>query len=83
MNSKNTFVWFVLAVVLFASILLFNHYQRAPVAAPGNILPGLQTSTVTAIQVIPAGALEISRRSQGRRLAADQARFLSGAGRRD
>jgi Domain of unknown function (DUF4340) len=59
MNSKNTFVWFVLAAGLFASILLLDRYQRPPVVSTIDILPGLQPASVTSVQVIPAGSLEI------------------------
>ena len=59
MNSKTTGIWFVVAATLFAFIFDFQqHYHaRRPISA--NILAGLQPSTVTSIQVIPAGALEI------------------------
>jgi hypothetical protein len=59
MNSKNTFVWFVLAAVLFASIFLLNRYLRPPAISARSILPALQPASVTSLQVIPAGALEI------------------------
>ena len=59
MNAKNTWTWFVVAAVLFASILFLNRYLRPPSVPMQNVLPGLQPSAVTSIQVIPAGALEI------------------------
>jgi hypothetical protein len=59
MSTKNTFVWFLLAAGLFVSILLLNRYLYQPAASNGNILPGLQASLVTSVQVIHAGALEI------------------------
>jgi hypothetical protein len=59
MNTKNTWTWFVVAAVLFAAIFLLDRYLRPPFASMGNILPGLQSSSVTSIQVIPAGAFEI------------------------
>jgi hypothetical protein len=59
MNTKNTWTWFVVAAVLFAAIFLLDRYLRPPSASTGNILPGLQSSSVTSIQVIPAGAFEI------------------------
>jgi hypothetical protein len=59
MNSKNTLVWFVLAAGLFASILLLNRYLHPPAVSSGDILPGLQPASVTSVQVIPAGSLEI------------------------
>jgi hypothetical protein len=59
MNTKNTFVWFVTAVVLFASILLLNRYLHPPAPVVRNLMPGLQPSAVTSVQVSPAGILEI------------------------
>ena len=59
MNTKNTLVWFVIAAGLFAVIILLNRFHRPPAVATGNVLSGLDASTVTSLQVIPAGALEI------------------------
>jgi Domain of unknown function (DUF4340) len=65
MSTKNTFVWFVVATGLFASILLLNRYLHPPAAATRNMLPGLQASLATSVQLIPAGALEIRADRQG------------------
>jgi hypothetical protein len=59
MNSKNTLIWLVLAVVLFLGISVFEHFFRSEPAGPSAILTDLQPSTVTSVQVIPANALEI------------------------
>jgi hypothetical protein len=59
MNTKNTWVWFAVAAVLFAGVYCFDRYLRPPPVSIQNVLPGLQASTVTSIAVIPAGALEI------------------------
>ena len=59
MKTKSTFFWFVLAAGLFASIIFLDHYLRPPAVATRNVLPGLQPLSVTSVQVIPAGALEI------------------------
>lgn len=59
MSTKNTFVWFVTAAVLFAAIFLLDRYLRPAPVLTRNILPGLQTSAVTSVQVIPNGSLEI------------------------
>jgi hypothetical protein len=59
MNTKNTWVWFAIAAVLFAGVYGFDRYLRPPPVSIQNILPGLQPSSVTSIEVIPAGALEI------------------------
>ena len=59
MNTKNTWTWFAVAAVLFAAIFLLDRYLRPASVSARNVLPGLQPSAVTSIQVIPAGALEI------------------------
>jgi hypothetical protein len=59
MNTKNTWIWLVVAAGLFAGIYVFDHYLRpAPVVVRG-ILPQLHSAAVTGVQVIPAGAFEI------------------------
>ena len=59
MNSKNTLIWLVIAAALFAFIFAFEHFLRPVVAEPSAILSGLQSASVTSVQVIPADALEI------------------------
>jgi hypothetical protein len=59
MNTRNTWTWFVVAAVLFASIFLLDRYMRPASVSARNVLPGLQPSAVTSIQVIPASAFEI------------------------
>ena len=62
MKSKTTTLWFVLAAMLAVAIWFFqNHFQPA---APGenNLFAGLHAGQVTRIQIIPAGAREISAR---------------------
>jgi hypothetical protein len=60
MNTKNTWTWLVVAAMLFASIYFPDRFMRPTTSATGSILPDLQPTTVTSIQVIPAGALEIA-----------------------
>jgi Domain of unknown function (DUF4340) len=59
MNTKNTWTWFVVAAVLFAAIFLLDRYLHPLAVSTRSVLPGLQSSLVTSIQMIPAGALEI------------------------
>ena len=59
MKTKSTFFWFVLAAGLFATIFLVDRYLRPPAVTTGYVLPGLRPESVTSVQVIPAGALEI------------------------
>jgi len=59
MNSKNTWLWLLLAATLFATIwYLDRHFQPAAVTASEG-WPALQLGQATCVQVIPAGALEI------------------------
>lgn len=60
MKRKTTLVWFVLAAALAASIWILEHHF--PVAAPDEsvLLAGLRAAEVNAVQIIPAGAREIS-----------------------
>jgi hypothetical protein len=60
MNSKHTLTWFIIAVALFAFIFTYEFFQRSVVPESPQIFPGLHPSAVTSIQVIPAGAPEIS-----------------------
>jgi uncharacterized protein DUF4340 len=59
MNSKTTGIWFALAAMLAAFIFIFQHYFSAPASVANAILPGLQPQSVTSVQIIPNGALEI------------------------
>jgi hypothetical protein len=59
MNSKTTVIWFTLAVILFAFIFVLQHYFRAPVNSVNEMIPGLQPQSVTSVQIIPSGTLEI------------------------
>ncbi len=59
MNSKTTGIWFVIAAALFAFILFWEHHVHGP-APNANILPELKLSSVTSVEIFPAGALEIS-----------------------
>jgi hypothetical protein len=60
MKSSSTTIWFVLAATLAATLwLLEKHFQ--PAAAGQNLLlAGLRADQITSLQIIPAGAREIS-----------------------
>jgi len=62
MKAKTTAIWFVLAAALFAFIWIYERNFQASPPAGNNLFPGLQVSDVTSVQVIPAGAKEISAR---------------------
>jgi hypothetical protein len=59
MNTKSTFAWFVVAAMLAAFIFVFQHWFRPTANVPGAIFSGLQPQSVTSVQVIPSGAVEI------------------------
>lgn len=59
MNSKNTWLWLVLAAALFATITFLDRHFHAAGPAALEGWPNFQLSQATSIQVIPAGALEI------------------------
>ncbi|MGA2244570.1 MAG: DUF4340 domain-containing protein [Verrucomicrobiota bacterium] len=60
MKSKTTVLWFMLATALAAAIGILNTYFQP--GAPGEkpLLAGLRADHVMGIQIIPAGAREIS-----------------------
>jgi hypothetical protein len=60
MNTKSTWTWLVVAAALFASIYVWDRFLHPPAVSTQGVLPGLQPSAVTSLQVIPVGALEIS-----------------------
>ena len=59
MKSKTTFIWFVLAATLFAGIWLSNKFLSPAAPSSNRLLAGLRASELTAVQISPAGALEI------------------------
>ena len=59
MNSKNTWIWFIVAAALFAFIFSFQRFSRSPATEPSHILSDLRPNAVTSVQVNPANAFEI------------------------
>jgi hypothetical protein len=60
MKSQTTVIWFVLAAILAAAIWLVEKHFTPGAAGQNVLLGGLRANQVTAIQIIPAGAREIS-----------------------
>lgn len=60
MNSKHTFTWFILAVVLFAFIIGYRFIEGSRPVESQELLPNLHPLTVTAVQVSPRDTAEIS-----------------------
>jgi hypothetical protein len=59
MKSKTTIYWLVLAVALAAAIWTLNRFAQ-PAAGERPVFAGLRPDRVTSLQIIPAGAREIS-----------------------
>lgn len=59
MNPKVTWFWTAVAAVLFAFIFLFERHWKKPPAGPPQVLPSLNASNVTGVQILPKGQLEI------------------------
>jgi hypothetical protein len=59
MNSRSTLRWLIVAVALFAFILVQQRYLRKPGGGPAKVLPSLKVGKVTSVQVRPAAQLEI------------------------
>ena len=60
MKSKTTAIWFALAVSLAAGIWLSQKFLQPAAPVVGNLLAGLRAGDLTAIQISPAGAREIT-----------------------
>ncbi len=60
MRSNTTFLWFVLAALLAAGIWVLEKYFQPAAPGPDLLFAGLRAERVTGIQIIPAGAREIS-----------------------
>src|SRR6266513_2054662 len=54
MNTKNTWIWIIVAAGLFAFIVLLKQFGVKPPVGPLPVLPGFKAAEVTSIQVHPA-----------------------------
>jgi hypothetical protein len=59
MNSKNTWIWIIVATVLFGVIMVLEQLRPAPPAGPAPLLPGFNSRIVTSVQVGHAGQMDI------------------------
>ena len=59
MNSKSTWIWITLAVVLSAAIFGVEKFGRKSAPELVALIPGLRAEKVTSVQFTPAGQLEI------------------------
>lgn len=60
MKPKTTAIWFVLAATLAAGIWFVNRFVQTGAPRPNQVFAGLRAGQVTGLQIIPAGAREIS-----------------------
>ena len=60
MKTKTTALWFVLAVALAASIWIVGKFFSPVAPTASRLFAGLRADQVTGIQIIPAGAHQIS-----------------------
>jgi hypothetical protein len=51
MNAKNTWIWFALAVGLFAFIFFFERHWGKPPPGPAPLLPGFKAVGVTGVRI--------------------------------
>ncbi len=59
MNSKNTWVWIIIASGLFGTILVLEKLRPEPPAGLAPLLPGFNPRIVTSVQVGHAGQIDI------------------------
>ena len=59
MNSKSTWLWFLLAAALFATIFFLDHHFRPAAGTVAEGWPDFRSAPVTRLEVIPAGAVAI------------------------
>ena len=59
MNPRITWRWIIVAVAVFAFIVVHQKYLRRTSSGPGRALPHLRAASVTSLQVRPAAGLEI------------------------
>jgi hypothetical protein len=60
MKSKTTGIWFLIAALLFAFIWFSQKYLQPAAPRVENLLGGLRPADITALEINPAGAREIS-----------------------
>ncbi len=60
MNAKPTILWFLLAVALAGAIWISDHYFQSAAAGAKPLCGGLRADQVTGLEIVPAGAREIS-----------------------
>lgn len=59
MNARSTWNWFLIAVALFAFIVLVERHWRQPRPGPQPVLSGFKAAAVNAVHIYPANRFEI------------------------
>jgi len=59
MNSRNTWIWIIVAAALLGVILVLEQLRPAPPAGLAPLLPGFNARIVTSVQVGHAGQVDI------------------------
>ena len=54
MNPKHTWLWVLVAAGLFTAVFLQHRFGSKPPAGPDRLLPGLETTGVTSLEILPA-----------------------------
>src|SRR5262245_47448684 len=55
MNPRNTWLWLIVAVLLFAVIYGLEKFGHKPETGPYRLLPGFNAAEVHSLQVLPKG----------------------------
>ena len=64
MNARQTFLWLLTAAVLFAFIFFYQRNRHLPPTGPARILANFDPAAVTAVQVRPAGPIQLQIRAE-------------------
>ena len=59
MNSKNTWVWFFVLVVLIGLVITSHKFSRDTAVGPERVIADFKATIITSVQVTPAGQLDI------------------------
>jgi hypothetical protein len=59
MNSKNTWVWLLVAAVLIGLAVASRKFSRTEIVGPVRVMPEFNAAIISSIQVTPADQLEI------------------------
>src|SRR5215471_8308647 len=55
MNPKSTWMWVIIAAILFSFIFFYERNVQPPVATPAKVLADFKAIDISSIQVLPRG----------------------------